>query len=159
MSDLFHYREHATELDRTRTYRQGSRRTGQFAKPEGLWVSVHGEDDWPAWCSAEEFALHELTVAHRVTLTDNANILTLETPEALGDFTAEYLNRDDPRDYMHAIDWQRVADRHDGIIIAPYQWTRRWDLNWYYGWDCASGCIWNLGAIAEFSATRFEVVR
>lgn len=32
---------------------------------------------------------------------------------------------------------------------APYQWECRLDRDtfWYYSWDCASACIWNLQAV------------
>ena len=41
-------------------------------------------------------------------------------------------------------DWKLIAQEFDGIEIAPYQWEIRMDYNffWYYGWDCASGCLW-----------------
>ena len=42
--------------------------------------------------------------------------------------------------------------RVDGIIIAPYQWYCRMTVDWYYTWDCASGCIWNLDAIESVNA-------
>lgn len=47
------------------------------------------------------------------------------------------------------IDWVKVKPLYDGIIITPYQWRCRLDpdIFWYYSWDCASGCIWNLETI------------
>ncbi len=47
------------------------------------------------------------------------------------------------------VDWAKVAKLYDGIIIAPYISARRLahSVNWYYTWDCASGCIWNPRAI------------
>ena len=51
------------------------------------------------------------------------------------------------------IDWPKVAERYDGIIIAPYQWSRRLDgPMWYYGWDCASGCVWRARAVLELKS-------
>lgn len=111
-------------------------------KPRGLWVSVDGEDDWPTWCAAEEYGIGP----HRfvVTLTDTADILHLATPEQIRDFGREYGG-----DY-YDIDWTRVAEKHQGIIIAPYQWSLRLahEVAWYYPWDAASGCIWDATAIA-----------
>lgn len=42
------------------------------------------------------------------------------------------------------IDWKAVAKEYDGIEIDPYQYERRFSEGflWYYGWDCASGCVW-----------------
>ena len=33
------------------------------------------------------------------------------------------------------------------MFITPYQWELRFELDWYYGWDVASGCVWNLSVI------------
>jgi hypothetical protein len=69
--------------------------------------------------------------------------------EALGDFDATYGIRS-----AHAgipIDWQRVAEQHQGIIITPYQWECRYSIDWYYIWDCASGCIWDPDAIESIA--------
>jgi len=43
------------------------------------------------------------------------------------------------------INWSAVADRYSGIEISPYQWEARdgSETSWYYGWDVASGCIWD----------------
>lgn len=55
-----------------------------------------------------------------------------------------------------AFDWIDVASRYSGIEIAPYQWKRRIHPStfWYYTWDCASGCIWDLSAIKKFEVAR-----
>lgn len=48
------------------------------------------------------------------------------------------------------ISWKKVRKNYDGIIIAPYQWDCRnaSETTWYYPWDCASGCIWNLEKVS-----------
>lgn len=130
-------------------------------KPKGLWVSVEGNNDgWRAWCEAEQFGLDRLVVAHRVTLAEGANILHLTGAEQLDDFTANYslttgwLTAPDRLGYR--IDWRAVADKYLGIVIAPYIWSRRLALHthWYYGWDCASGCIWDPAAIASVEVSE-----
>ena len=47
------------------------------------------------------------------------------------------------------IDWHAVAQAYAGIEIAPYCWSLRFEYEflWYYGWDCASGCVWELSAV------------
>lgn len=141
-------------------------------KPWGLWVSVKGKDDWPWWCEAENFRLDQLAIRTIVHLAKDANIKLITSGPEIEAFTAEY-----GYDVLEGkggnyplrgkiehiqIDWQRVAKEYDGIIIAPYLWSHRlaWRQedgenvhrvsNWYYGWDCASGCIWNAKAIARF---------
>jgi hypothetical protein len=120
-------------------------------KPAGLWVSVDGEQDWKEWCESEKFSVDKLTIRHRVVLRDKAPILTLASAQEILEFQDTYgkpdiLNELIQSKYM-AIDWPRVATEYAGIIIAPYQWCLRMDLMWYYSWDCASGCIWDISAI------------
>jgi hypothetical protein len=123
------------------------------AKPRGFWVSVGSA--WAEWCHAESFGLTRLAIVHRVVLAPDADILRLSTTRDLDWFTEEYEGGRDGlphrRDY---IDWARVADEYDGIIIAPYNWDRRMRLNWYYGWDVASGCLWNASAVESIEALR-----
>lgn len=152
-----HYAEQSFTLARGRDYVQGD--PYPYAKPRGFWVSVKGEDDWPTWCRSEGFGVDRLAVEHEVTLTPDANVLRLDSAGAMRDFHQEYavetnFERRYPRlsNESWPIDWRAVAAKYDGIIIAPYQWSCRLDLSWYYGWDCASGCIWNLDAIASLAA-------
>ncbi len=121
-----------------------------LSKPVGLWLSVPGDDGWKAWCEAEGFGLGSLKCEHEVELSEGANILRLCSADDLDEFTSVY-GRDRLNPYPYCqIDWRAVAAKHQGIIIAPYIWPRRLDgraSNWYYGWDCASGCIWDATAI------------
>lgn len=142
---LLHYTAKAFDFNRSRTYNQGE--PLGFGKPTGLWVSREGEDDWPSWCEGESFALDSLATVTEVTLTDEANICYICSADQLMAFTEEY--RVTWAAGIPAIDWSRVAQEWDGIVIAPYIWSMRLNpqTSWYYGWDCASGCIWNLDAI------------
>jgi hypothetical protein len=116
-----------------------------------LWVSVDGEYDWPWWCEAESFDIGSFR--HEVSLRPDANILVITTVNELDAFQRRYRASIASWAFSKGIDWERVARDHSGIVIAPYQWERRHDIksSWYYGWDCASGCIWDLTAIAEFT--------
>lgn len=136
-----------------------------YAKPQGLWVSVEGEDDWRSWCEAENFGNPAEQLCYDVELTATANVLRISTATGLLRFANKYgmdpyLGRMAGRTMMfgRGIDWQEVAAQHDGIIIAPYQWKLRLDdrVNWYYGWDCASGCVWNAHAIRATVLKRAE---
>jgi hypothetical protein len=119
-------------------------------KPKGLWVSDEAaEMGWREWCNAEGFGLGVLE--HEVVLAPSANILRITSVAELDDFGAHYGKcpdhqyfRDEP-----CIMWGDVAQEYDGILITPYQWERRLETgsSWYYGWDCASGCIWRARAV------------
>jgi len=127
-------------------------------KPRGLWLSVvvDGECDWTRWCESEWPTWMRGKQKHEVRLAPDANVLRLSSPADLDRFTREYcIDRfplDQPAPYARRLEslwvrWDAVAALYDGIIIAPYCWQRRLTLLWYYGWDAASGCIWNARAI------------
>lgn len=120
-------------------------------KPKGLWVSVGPA--WKEWCESEQFALTDLTIETEIVLRPRAKVLRLRTVADLDRFTSEYRKPLTPErpDLGMAIDWPAMSLEYDGIVIAPYQWQRRLDDRtcWYYGWDCASGCIWGATAISE----------
>jgi hypothetical protein len=119
-------------------------------KPTGLWVSVKGPDDWKSWCVSEGFSLENLAYPHIIVLSPQANILRLSSANDIDAFTSEYFATNSLfLDGRYQINWGLVADHYDGIIIAPYIWERRLfgGANWYYSWDCASGCLWEASAV------------
>lgn len=146
---LYHYSPTPFVYDPLHIY---DPKMGHF-KPSGLWVSVEGTDDdwgWKQWCEMEEW--NNGGLAHRVEiiLRPDANILRLSTVAEMHTFTHCYTDRLHRIYGMHGqIDWTRVMSQHDGIIIAPYHYSLRLSMGWYYPWDCASGCIWNTAAIQE----------
>jgi hypothetical protein len=119
-------------------------------KPVGLWVSVEGPDDWPSWCKGEDFGLERLRYAHEIGLRSEAKILHLKNARDI-DSMSRYRTRNPAYAGLsyHSLDWRPVAEEYDGIIIAPYNWSRRLHQQtaWYYAWDCASGCIWRSRAV------------
>ena len=120
-------------------------------KPDGLWVSAgHGEDSWPSWCRSERFGLERFTHVTEIVLGEDARILYLEGHDAITGFDAVFGETPSWCYWRTYISWYRVAERYQGIVIAPYIWSQRMgDCFWYYTWDCASGCIWDASAIAE----------
>jgi hypothetical protein len=148
--DLSHFTDEP--LDPVRSVEQpvGDYRS-EFDKPKGLWVSVDGDDDWAQWCAGADFGIGQKR--YNVILKSAANILLIKSASALMDFTYEYgVEREDGWRRRY-IPWEVVATKYQGIIIAPYQWGCRMheETRWYYGWDCASGCIWSAEAIASVS--------
>jgi hypothetical protein len=113
-------------------------------KPTGLWVSV--DNAWQQWCEGENFAIERLRHCTAIYVTHEARILQLTSPKEIDIFTRVFHrpNRS-PYSQIAEIDWPRLRDHYDGLIITPHQWDRRWDPRtlWYSLWDCASGCIWN----------------
>lgn len=151
--NLVHYSE--KPLDKIFSVRQPV----ASPKPIGLWVSVEGGDDgWRQWCEAEKFELSRLAVKTEIVLAVGAKILHLESEGDIDAATLKYaITNTAPEEikfYSFFMDWDAIAKSFDGVIIAPYCWERRLcpSARWYYGWDCASGCIWNAGAIDRLLA-------
>lgn len=154
---LIHYsHKHLTEVYSASQGKGRAKHRGD--KPNGLWVSPEGEDDWPSWCESEEWGLGHITHPTEVVLRPDASMLVVAGEAALREFHAEYHARhpmfeDGFPSYANrlVINWKSVAKRFQGIIIAPYVHRCRLDLDmmWYYGWDCASGVIWDAGAVKE----------
>jgi hypothetical protein len=156
---LRHYSHTVVKLDTDYDYRP---QRADDMKPIGFWVTTPGEDDWPTWCKSEDFRLHALHFEHEVTLKPTANVRVIRGLDELDAFAEEHRTPFDEYHWSDAmgwsqyaqdgyyrrnyLDWTRIKQHYDGVIITPYLWARR-DLMWYYGWDVASGCIWNLDAI------------
>jgi hypothetical protein len=135
------------------------------------------DHNWKDWCEEAEFCLESLKLRYLINLKKEAQILVLSNPEELMEFSINYASnestdfckfrkeqyskyssllkedsilRNMDKPYVYQINWKEVQDKYDGIIITPYQWSCRLmnpTTSWYYGWDCASGCIWNTKCI------------
>jgi hypothetical protein len=145
--EFSHYSAEPFEFDNTHVYEQES--DGGFGKPHGFWLSVDGPADWKEWCESNEWRMGALTTRTAFTVSPDANVRLITNHDELVAFDAEYGSSARFSDTLRTIDWVRVANDYDGIIIAPYLWSARLDFSlfWYYGWDCASGCFWNLKMI------------
>lgn len=127
---------------------------GTDFKPRGLWVSVDGEDDWPSFCERENFRNLNTQAHYRVHLSEDANIRYVTTEHELIEFHDEF--SDTLISSLPRPDWSRVAEQYQGVIFSPYQWSMR--LNgptWYYGYDCASGCLWSKEAVQSIELVRY----
>jgi hypothetical protein len=141
-------------------------------KPNGLWFDVNG--GWKRWCTATDFRPETFQYRHTVTVLDKSKILFLrsardidaftgeygknlsihiqflQSPEEMGSFAQSYgrdLFSEIQKQFANYIMWGDVAEKHSGIIIAPYSRTRSETYLWYHGWNCAGGCIWDLNAV------------
>lgn len=149
---LLHYSKKPLGKLRSLTKKDQRKFEGGVYKPSGLWISVEGENDWRAWCEAENFGIDRLACVTEIVLREDANIVRLKNAFDIDRFHEQYRFSEDESWRREYIQWADVAASFDGIIIAPYCWGRRFEgraSGWYYGWDCASGCIWNVRAIAE----------
>ena len=162
---LIHYSSQKIDQLEKREY---SQKDIEFqAKPRGLWISVEGENlgyNWKEWCEIADFRIECLVFSYKIILKEDSNILHLKTEEDILEFTKKYRLKTrewDPEWDTYQLDWDEVKKRHQGIIISPYQWECRLALesSWYYGWDCSSGCIWDLDCIQEFNLLKQESLK
>ena len=141
-------------FDPTRTYEQ----VDYDMKPKGFWLSV--DDDWRRWCKGDGMDDWVDGITPVEFDVDTNACLWLDTAEAIDRFHAEHHTDHFRREYY--IDWRPVADTYAGIIIAPYQWSRRLDgPSWYYTWDCASACVWDLSVlrVSDFTGPVLDGAR
>jgi len=123
-------------------------------KPLGLWFSVESDrqDGWIDWC--KDNAWRDPDEAFHTELdVDMSRMLLISSANELDLFHAEYAANPWPP-YPQ---WNKVADQWDGIVIAPYIVERRFEgdaSRWYYGWDCASGCVWDASAVKLLNESK-----
>lgn len=160
---LIHYSNDYIDYLENREYPQTD--LNWQAKPNGLWFSIEEVEEydklpnnynWKEWCEAERYRVEALIHSYQITLKDEAKILHLKTKEQILEFSKQYplKTRDWDAEWdTYQLQWDEVKEKYQGIIIAPYQWDCRLSLEscWYYGWDCASGCIWDIDCIKSFN--------
>ena len=149
-------------------------------KPIGLWYGLG--DSWIQWCMSEMSGwlspyIYEL-VLDEDKIIKVSNIAEFDKFEDEHQGIREELkflmdrmpdlhlgNGNRNRRFFDQIDYPKIAQSYGGVEIAPYIWSKRLESMWYYGWDCASGCIWNRKAIKElrlfaaYDKDRNEFVR
>lgn len=132
-----------------------------YQKPDGNWISVPGEMDWPSFCQSD-YSVWGLRYRHTLEL-DMRSIMLITNVEEIDRFADEWGVKTILNGYSWwGIAWDKLAERYQGIVIAPYIWERRLSLqgkaakvsNWYYTWDCASGCIWDATAIKYIATDK-----
>ena len=144
------------ELNRAMDYSSVERFNG---KPVGFWYDVDG--DWERFCRAERWGIYTLRYRYELELNMD-RILQVTNHEEFQKFCdrfwigapVEFRAFLKPARFGEEIDWFEVREQYDGIEIAPYMWKFRLNYDWYYGWDCASGCVWNLDAITSMRLIR-----
>ncbi len=164
-SKLFHYSKNEISELRQDFHDNHRQIIPIFSKPYGLWFSVEDfEDDenWFTWSTKEGFRLDHLKYKYSVNIKNKEKILFILTIEQLKEFSLKYdiSHSNIPESkyfkknqgnkistFTYLIDWVEVKKNYDGIIIAPYKrpcYFEETSTFWYDGWDCSSGCIWNM---------------
>jgi len=107
-------------------------------KPIGLWFGLG--TSWIDWIRSE-MPHWEKTNLYKVK-TNPKYMLTINDQDKFDKLEKNYGHKNGI-----GIDWGKVSENYSGITINPYNHTERMSSLWYYGWDVASGCIWDKKAI------------
>lgn len=136
----FHLAQRPLKFKKNKKYKQQ-----KTLKPEGFWYAI--DNAWIEWCRSE-MPEWEHEYLYEIILGPKTNLLYISNYKELIEFTNDYqVKTPEPfigRCVNYNINWPLVAFKYDGIEINPYIYEARFKLLWYYGWDVASGCIWNL---------------
>jgi hypothetical protein len=119
-------------------------------KPNGLWYEcLDGSTiDWIEFCTVGGMGgAGRYDSSYDVILNDY-EILFITDKNDFKKFEKMY-GVQNARGRIDTIDWPKVTSHYDGIEICPYRRDMRMDSDWYYGWDVASGCVWNASGIKE----------
>jgi len=121
-------------------------------KPNGFWVSDDDcEDNWKTWCEGEDFRLDRLKYRYEIKLYKNNKIQIITNNKELQQFSYNFAKQSIENITPWYLDWNRVKELYDGVIITPHMWDVRLDYIWYSIWDCASGVIWNMNVIKSYT--------
>lgn len=112
-----------------------------FYKPHGLWYGI--ETSWIDWCLGNQpdwigKYIWELQV-------DEKNIIRIDSISDFEKFEEEFTIKNDRIN----LNMPLLSSNYHGLEISQYFSSKRLSSFWYYGWDCASGCIWNTASILE----------
>lgn len=115
-------------------------------KPNGFWYGFG--DKWIDWA---EVAGPEYMGEYVYEVDINgSNVLQIKNHSEIIEFTREYGSSEQiVPGVIFFIDWPRIELKYDGIEVNPYIGQARTDEKtlWYYTWDIASGCIWNMDKV------------
>lgn len=124
--------------------------SGPARKPKGVWLSDESDEiSWSVWCRENRWGKGAVRTDFSVEMQ---NVIHLSDIEAMTAF-AESFSCPPDRFGSREIDWVSVSRHFAGILITPYRdyWAGNNDLNWHYGWDCASGCFWDVSCLSRIS--------
>ena len=119
-------------------------------KPCGVWFSYANTcDNWINWCLDEQpdwINPNSHFIYKMDIINDSCRILCITNLDQLKWFHDTYKKKINGFFYM--IQWELVQnDGWSGILIDSMTIENNEINNWYIGWDCSSGCIWDTSII------------
>lgn len=117
-------------------------------KPTGLWYGFG--TSWLDWVRSE-MPQWETENVFKIDIYDD-DIVDIATEQIFLWFSKRYKDPEKEGKYGNEkINWPEVTKKYKGIEFPIYYSKYRRDPEhaWYYPWDVASGCIWDLSAIKK----------
>ena len=119
-------------------------------KPAGIWFGK--EDEWKKFCEENSFNMDdEYRFKSQIGL-NLKRLAVLDSHEKREAFEADYLKGSGR---MAAIDWGKVSDDYDGIIMSEEALVP--SGHWSSTWDITSGCVWRASGILRIDRDRFDL--
>jgi len=149
--EYIHYTgEDITALDLNRTYAQSEK---DFARhtPNGLWLSITGNNDWEKNCLKYNYRLDNLKFEFQVFLKTASKILILHNTAAYENFAKKYSYYSEQGRRVLLFRWEEIIKDYQGIALPhlnPYVFGI---VQWHNAWRCTSACIWDLQAVHNVS--------
>lgn len=120
-------------------------------KPEGLWYAFGRE-----WLDYDGEIANDEHLCPLFELELNIDkMLLIKSGADIEKFSRQYAenNKDTVRLYSYSINWRKVVKDYSGIEINPYVSPEECRAElitcWYWGWDVAGGCVWDLNSIVN----------
>ena len=125
-------------------------------KPDGLWASpkldeLEGvQSDWSDWCYREDYDTEKLNVGFSFGLTEEANILCIDSPRDILPYISnidEYESEEDALSCMQfnppRIDFQQIYSEYDGMYVPYHENYPLFSTSIFINYDVDSLCVWN----------------
>lgn len=121
-----------------------------FYKPLGLWYSLNTE--WQDWCIYNNYEINKLKNIFELEI-DDLNILKIKNAKEFIKYNIiSFIGAENYKYYI----FNKTILNYDGFEIINYKEIYLNNSNNFYkfklhifisGFDCSSGCIWNLNCI------------
>ena len=127
--------------------------TYKYNKPNGFWLATDGS--WREYTDNTFGDRHRWARYEAEFTVDLERCLVIADTEGFVAFDKKYVGQDGFISTSFP-NWEQVAEEYAGIVIHPHQgWIGMATSSlamWYYGWDCACACIWDLSVVKEVTS-------
>jgi len=145
--EYIHYTgEGIAALDLSRSYAQTAKDFSRHT-PNGLWLSITGNNDWEKNCLKNNYRLDNLKSEFQVFLKAASKILILHSRAAYENFAKKYSYYGGQDRRVLLFRWEEIIKDYQGIALPRLYPEVFGVVQWRNAWGCTSACIWDLQAV------------